>query len=83
MIAAGQQLGLSCDIATALARQTLLGAANYLEKSEQSCKILRESITSPNGTTAAALGIMKKWGVEAMMQEAMLAAWRRSEELRE
>ena len=82
MIAAGQDLGLSLDIATALARQTLLGAANYLEKSEQSCKMLRDSITSPNGTTAAALRVMKERGVEAMMQEAMLAAWRRSEELK-
>ncbi len=71
---AGQQLGLSKADARALAEQTVIGAAKLLEASSQSASDLRQAVTSPNGTTAAALEVMFERELPQIIAEAMLAA---------
>jgi pyrroline-5-carboxylate reductase len=65
-----------------LARQTVIGAAALMEADPASAATLRENVTSPNGTTAAALSVlMADDGLTALMDRAVAAARRRSEEL--
>jgi pyrroline-5-carboxylate reductase len=79
---AAQDAGLSPDIAEQLARQTLIGAAALLEQSDQTASALREAVTSPGGTTQAALNVlMAPDGLGPTVQKAVLAARDRSREL--
>jgi len=79
---AGMRQGLDPGQAMQLARQTVIGAASLMEADTQSVSILRENVTSPKGTTAAALAVlMAPDGLEALMDRAVLAARMRSEEL--
>ncbi len=79
---AGMRQGLDPGQAMQLARQTVVGAAALMEADAQSVSILRENVTSPKGTTAAALAVlMGADGLEALMDRAVLAARLRSEEL--
>ena len=79
---AGMRQGLEPGQAMQLARQTVVGAASLMEADTQSVSILRENVTSPKGTTAAALAVlMAPDGLEALMDRAVLAARMRSEEL--
>jgi pyrroline-5-carboxylate reductase len=78
MAAAGERLGLSKEDATLLAKETLIGAALMVEKSEKDLAILRENVTSPNGTTAAALKSLDDSGFNEVIYEAMKAARNRS-----
>jgi pyrroline-5-carboxylate reductase len=79
---AGMRQGLDPGQAMQLARQTVVGAAALMETDSQSVSILRENVTSPKGTTAAALAVlMAPDGLEALMDRAVLAARLRSEEL--
>lgn len=79
---AGMRQGLDPGQAMQLARQTVVGAAALMEADSQSVSILRENVTSPKGTTAAALGVlMAPDGLEALLDRAVLAARLRSEEL--
>lgn len=79
---AGMRQGLEPGQAMQLARQTVIGAASLMEADSQSVSILRENVTSPKGTTAAALAVlMAPDGLEALMDRAVLAARLRSEEL--
>jgi len=79
---AGMRQGLEPGQAMQLARQTVIGAAALMEVDTQSVSILRENVTSPKGTTAAALAVlMAPDGLEALMDRAVLAARMRSEEL--
>lgn len=79
---AGMRQGLDPGQAMQLARQTVVGAAALMEADPQSVSILRENVTSPKGTTAAALGVlMAPDGLEALLDRAVLAARLRSEEL--
>jgi pyrroline-5-carboxylate reductase len=79
---AGMRQGLDPGQAMQLARQTVVGAAALMEADAQSVSILRENVTSPKGTTAAALGVlMAPDGLEALLDRAVLAARLRSEEL--
>jgi len=55
---AGMRQGLDPGHAMQLARQTVVGAAALMEADPQSVSILRENVTSPKGTTAAALGVL-------------------------
>lgn len=71
---AGQQIGLSKADARALAEQTVIGAAKLLEASSESASDLRQAVTSPNGTTAAALEVMFERELPQIVAEAMLAA---------
>ncbi|WP_371113324.1 pyrroline-5-carboxylate reductase [Nocardioides sp. YR527] len=79
-IEAGVHLGLTRDDATTLVIQTLTGSAALLESGTHPA-ILREQVTSPGGTTAAALGAFEQGGLRAAFLEATRAAYVRSKEL--
>jgi pyrroline-5-carboxylate reductase len=82
LAAAGEQQGLSPDVAMTLARQTIVGAAALLDADPTSAAQLRKNVTSPNGTTAAALEVlMAPDGLAPVLDRAVAAARRRSEEL--
>ncbi|HAM43712.1 MAG TPA: pyrroline-5-carboxylate reductase [Propionibacteriaceae bacterium] len=81
MIDAGVFLGLPRDIATTLAVQTLVGSAKLLDESEHSATTLREMVTSPGGTTAAALRKLDDHAVKSAFIAALEAARDRSQEL--
>lgn len=81
VVAAATKLGLSEADAITLAKETLIGAALMVEKSGKDLKTLRENVTSPNGTTAAALNSFKESGLEDLVFAAMKAARDRSIEL--
>ena len=81
VVGAARRLGISQEDAVTLATQTLIGAALMVEKSGKELKTLRENVTSPNGTTAAALKSFADSGLEEMVYQAMKAAHDRSIEL--
>ncbi|HRD28935.1 MAG TPA: pyrroline-5-carboxylate reductase [Caulobacter sp.] len=80
--AAGLQAGLSADAAVTLARSTITGAASLMSLSDASPAELRRQVTSPGGTTQAALEVlMGEGGLQDLLDEAVAAAVRRSKEL--
>ena len=81
MVAGAVKLGLSEEVATELTVQTIIGAAGMLEQSGKDAKTLRENVTSPNGTTAAALASFEASGLSAIVSDAMAAAAKRSAQL--
>lgn len=81
MVQAGTELGLPADIATELTMQTLVGAGKLLATSGKSPAALRENVTSPNGTTAAALASFAESDLSGIVKKAMVAARDRSKEL--
>ncbi len=81
MIEAGVHLGLPRATATALAVQTTVGAAKMLRETGEHPAVLREQVTSPAGTTAAALRELEKHSVRAAFLSALEAARDRSEQL--
>ncbi|MBK8448146.1 MAG: pyrroline-5-carboxylate reductase [Micropruina sp.] len=81
MIDAGVMLGLPRDIATLLVNQTMFGSAKLLIESGQHPTVLREQVTSPGGTTAAALRQLEDHRVKAAFITAMEAARDRSRAL--
>ncbi|BDW90279.1 pyrroline-5-carboxylate reductase [Thalassospira tepidiphila] len=83
MAQAGEAAGLPADQAMILARQTVVGAGFLLDASEDSAATLRENVTSPGGTTAAALNVLMdaKTGLPDLMTRAVAAARDRSKEL--
>lgn len=81
MIAAGQQLGLSEQVARDLTLQTALGAAQMAITGGEHPSKLRQNVTSPNGTTQAALESMAQHQVGELIQQALAAAAQRSEAL--
>ncbi|SEP60197.1 pyrroline-5-carboxylate reductase [Microlunatus flavus] len=81
MIEAGVHLGLPRDVSTELVVQTMLGSAKLLRESGEHPAILRERVTSPGGTTAAALRELEDHKVRAAFLTAMEAARDRSQAL--
>ncbi len=82
LAAAGAAAGLPQALATTLARATVAGSGELLHRSELDAATLRRNVTSPGGTTAAALEVlMGKDGLEPLMIRAVEAATRRSREL--
>jgi len=81
VVGAARRLGISQEDAVTLASQTLIGAALMVEKSGKELSTLRENVTSPNGTTAAALKSFADSGLEEIVYKAMKAAQDRSIEL--
>lgn len=80
--AAAIKIGLPEELAPDFARQTIMGAAGLLETSEESAATLRENVTSPNGTTQAALDIlMGADGLPFLMSKTVKAALARAKEL--
>lgn len=79
---AGAAAGLDPDLADRLARATIVGAAALMEESGTDPAQLRRNVTSPGGTTAAALSVLTgERGLAPLMREAVLAAKRRAGEL--
>lgn len=79
---AGMAAGLPKDLATQLARVTVSGAGELLHRSDDPARHLRKNVTSPKGTTEAALKVlMAKPGLKELMVEAVAAATARSREL--
>ena len=79
---AGIEAGLPPDLATRLARETVAGSGELLHRSELASATLRQNVTSPGGTTAAALEVlMAKDGMQPPLTRAVAAATRRSKEL--
>jgi pyrroline-5-carboxylate reductase len=81
LIEAGERTGLPHDISVALAVQTLVGASRLLAQSSDSPADLRAAVTSPGGTTAAAVRVLEAAGWTAELVEAVEAATARSREL--
>lgn len=77
----GVLAGLPRDVAETLAFQTLLGAAQLLAEEGANPAVLRAAVTSPGGTTAAALHQLELHGVRAAFLDAVTAAAERSREL--
>ncbi|KAI1179952.1 pyrroline-5-carboxylate reductase [Nemania sp. FL0916] len=81
LIESGIGLGLTREQATRLAKQTCLGAGKMLVESEEEPAQLRKNVTSPNGTTAAALESFEASGFKEIVDKAVKAAASRGEEL--
>ncbi|MDE0580804.1 MAG: pyrroline-5-carboxylate reductase [bacterium] len=81
LTAAGVEVGLSPDMADALTRQTLLGAARLLTESGEPPADLRAAVTSPGGTTARGIAELEARGAGAAFIAAVAAATERSREL--
>ncbi len=79
---AGRRAGLPADLAMRLARQTVIGSAGLAEASDDDAATLRRAVTSPGGTTEAALGeLMGEDGIARVFERAVAANMRRSQEL--
>ena len=79
---AGVAAGLPEELATRLARETVAGSGELLHRSDLPSATLRQNVTSPGGTTAAALDVlMGKEGLRELMTRAIAAATARSKEL--
>lgn len=82
MASAGEALGLPTKLSQKLASETISGSAALLKKSKSSATDLRKNVTSPGGTTSAALEvIMAEDGLAKIMRKAMQQAKARSKEL--
>ena len=78
---AGIAAGLTESQAAQLARETVVGAATLLEQSKDSPAELRRKVTTPNGTTQAAIETLQAGGFTELMTKAIAAAAKRSKEL--
>jgi len=79
---AAQAEGLAPELAMALARQTVIGAAALADAAPESAATLRENVTSPGGTTAAGLSVLMGYeGLPDLMTRTVAAAAQRSREL--
>jgi pyrroline-5-carboxylate reductase len=80
---AGRRQGLPDRVAEQLARQTVIGSAALLEADPAAPSVLRQNVTSPNGTTAAGLAVLMAdpGGLVELIDRTVDAARRRSEEL--
>jgi pyrroline-5-carboxylate reductase len=82
MTKAGIAAGLPAALAARLARETVAGSGELLHRSDLDAATLRQNVTSPGGTTAAALAVlMGPNGFDVLLSEAIAAAARRSREL--
>ncbi|GGB35037.1 pyrroline-5-carboxylate reductase [Roseibium aquae] len=83
LAAAGETAGLSPETAKRLAIATVCGAGELMHRSKEDPSVLRQNVTSPNGTTAAALEVlMAEDGLKPLLETAVAAAVRRAKELR-
>jgi pyrroline-5-carboxylate reductase len=81
MIDAGVGLGLARDVASALVVQTMVGSGAMLDRSDETPAALRYAVTSPGGTTAAAVRKLEEKGLRAAFFEALSAANDRATEM--
>ena len=78
---AGVHLGFRRDQAAVLAQQTMLGAAQLIQQEPQHPAALRNTVTSPGGTTVEGLLVLEQRGVRAAIVEAVLAAYAKAQKL--
>ncbi|MEX1083739.1 MAG: pyrroline-5-carboxylate reductase dimerization domain-containing protein, partial [Xanthobacteraceae bacterium] len=79
---AGIAAGLPAELAAKLARETVAGSGELLHRSRLDPATLRQNVTSPGGTTAAALEVlMAADGLDPLLKKAIAAAVKRSREL--
>jgi pyrroline-5-carboxylate reductase len=79
---AGEKAGLPAELAARLARATVAGSGELLHRSASAAAVLRQNVTSPGGTTAAALDVlMAPEGLDPLMERAVAAATKRGREL--
>ena len=84
MAEAGRKAGLDADLAMRLARATVSGAGELMHRSTDDASTLRKNVTSPGGTTAAALDVMlKNDALQGIFDRAIAAAKQRAHELAE
>ena len=83
LIDGGKKMGLSQEVATRLTEQTVLGAAKLVRETRLHPAVLRDEVTTPGGTTIAALHELEKHGLRAMLISAVETATQRSREIRE
>jgi pyrroline-5-carboxylate reductase len=81
MIDAGVHMGFSRPVAEQLVLQTMYGAVAYVQQTGQHPALLRNAVTSPGGTTAAALSMLEQEGLRSTLSKAIWAAYERSCEL--
>jgi len=81
MIEAAEELGLPAAIAERLVRQTISGAGEMLGAMKEGPRNLREQVTSPGGTTAAAIGEFENQGFKEIVKSAIKKAAERSREI--
>ena len=81
MIDASVQLGLPRPLSEKIVLQTVLGSAAYMKKAGKHPVILKNEVTSPGGTTAAALAAMEKDGLRTAVTEGMIACLEKTREL--
>jgi pyrroline-5-carboxylate reductase len=81
LIDAGVYVGLSREVATTLAIQTVVGSALYAEQTGKHLAELRNMVTSPGGTTVSGLRALEAGGLRAAVTEAVIAAFERSKAL--
>ena len=81
MTDAGIAAGLPAEVAAALATQTVAGAGKLLGASSESPATLRRNVTSPGGTTQAALERFEALNLRDIVKDAVLAATKRGEQL--
>ncbi len=81
MAALGEELGIPRDLALLMASQSMRGAALLQQESQQDPKSLRNAVTSPNGTTLAALRKLHALGIKDHWQDVLRAAHARSMEM--
>ncbi|KAI8143550.1 pyrroline-5-carboxylate reductase [Fennellomyces sp. T-0311] len=80
---AGIEAGLTPEEAKNLTLQTCVGAARMAQESDDDLATLRKKVTSPNGTTEAAIKSMENNNIRKVMEEAVFAARRRAQQLTE
>lgn len=81
LVEAGVHEGLDREVSRLLAVQTLLGSARLLAETGDSPETLRAGVTSPGGTTSAAIRVLESHGLRSAVLEAVVAAAARSREL--
>lgn len=81
MVDAGVHMGLPRYLADELVKQTMLGSVRYAIETGAHAAELRNAVTSPGGTTAAAMYELEKGGLRTVLSDAIWAAYRRSVEL--
>jgi pyrroline-5-carboxylate reductase len=81
MLKAGQSCGLSAQTSRELLVQTLYGAARMLQETEKDPAELRRNVTSPNGTTMAAIGVLDQAQVQDILVRAVQRATERAGEM--
>jgi pyrroline-5-carboxylate reductase len=81
LVDAAVEIGLTRDMAQELVLQTMLGSGKFIQSSDEAPAELRKKVTSPGGTTAAALAQFEKGAFSELVRRAVRAAYERAKEL--